>query len=54
MNDQERITDLLLIEKKMSANCDTFASECVNTQLRDTFLNIARSGSMVCSGIPKE
>ena len=27
MNDQERITDLILTEKKMSANYDTFASE---------------------------
>ena len=44
MNDQERLTDLLLTEKKMSGNCDTFASKCVNTQLRDTFLGIARSG----------
>ncbi len=44
MNDQERITDLLLTEKKMSSNCDIFASECVNTQLRDAFLGIARSG----------
>ena len=35
MNDQERITDLILTEKKMSANYDTFASECVNVQLRD-------------------
>ena len=32
MNDQERITDLILTEKKMSANYDTFASECVNVQ----------------------
>ena len=40
MNDQERITDFLCSEKKMSANCDTFASECVNLSLRDDFLNI--------------
>ena len=42
MNDQERITDFLCSEKKMSANYDTFASECVNTALRDDFLNIFR------------
>ena len=30
MNDQERITDFICSEKKMSANYDTFASECVN------------------------
>lgn len=40
MNDQERITDFLCSEKKMSANYDTFASECVNVPLRDDFLNI--------------
>ena len=42
MNDQERITDFLCSEKKMSANYDTFASECVNVALRDDFLNIFR------------
>lgn len=40
MNDQERMTDFLCSEKKMSANYDTFASECVNLALRDDFLNI--------------
>lgn len=40
MNDQERITDFLCSEKKMSANYDTFASECVNVPLRDDFLSI--------------
>lgn len=44
MNDQERITDLILSEKKMSANYDTFASECVNIQLRDEFLKILNQG----------
>ena len=44
MNDQERITDLILSEKKMSANYDTFASECVNVQLRDEYLNILNQG----------
>ena len=31
MNDQEHVTDLIFTEKKMSANYDTYASECVNT-----------------------
>lgn len=44
MNDQERITDLLLSEKKMSDNYDVFASECVNTQLRDEFVKIFTQG----------
>lgn len=40
MNDQERLTDFLCSEKKMSANYDTYASECVNLSLRDDFLSI--------------
>ena len=40
MKDQEVMTDLLLTEKKMSANYDTYASECVNAQLRDTFVSL--------------
>ena len=44
MNDQERITDLILSEKKMSSNYDTFASECVNVQLRDEYLKLFNQG----------
>lgn len=33
MTDQERITDFLCSEKKMTANYDSFASECVNISL---------------------
>jgi len=40
MNDQERITDMILTEKKMSTNYNTFASECVSDQLRDEYLSI--------------
>ena len=40
MKDQEVLTDLVLTEKKMSANYDSFASECVNTKLRDTFVEM--------------
>ena len=44
MNDQELMADLLFTEKKMSANYDTFASECVNVQLRDEFLKLLNQG----------
>ena len=44
MNDQERLTDFLCSEKKMTANYDTYASECVNVQLRDEFLKIFNQG----------
>ena len=40
MNDQERITDMILSEKKMSANYNTFASECVDDQLRNEYISI--------------
>lgn len=44
MNDQEIVTDLLLTEKKMSGNYNTFASECVNDQLRDAYVGMITSG----------
>lgn len=47
MNDQERITDLLMSEKKMSANYDTYASECVDTRLRDEYLKILNQSHTV-------
>ena len=40
MNDQERMTDFICSEKKMTSNYNTYASECVNMNLRDDFLNI--------------
>ncbi len=40
MNDQERVTDMILSEKKMSTNYNTFASECVDDQLRNEYLSI--------------
>ena len=40
MNDQERITDLILLEKKMSTNYNEFASECASPQLRSKFLDL--------------
>ncbi len=40
MNDQERVTDMILSEKKMSNNYSIFASECVDDKLRDEYLKI--------------
>ena len=40
MNDQERMTDFICSEKKMTSNYNTYASECVNMNLRDDFLSI--------------
>ena len=44
MNDQERMTDFLCSEKKMTSNYDTYASECVNIPLRDAFLGLFNQG----------
>ncbi len=44
MKDQEMMTDLLLTEKKMSTNYSLHASECVNVQLRDTFVSMLTQG----------
>ncbi|MCD8144975.1 MAG: spore coat protein [Oscillospiraceae bacterium] len=44
MTDQERMTDFLCSEKKMSGNYDIFASECVNMSLRDSFLKLLEQG----------
>lgn len=40
MTEQERMTDLIFSEKKMSDNYSIWASECTNTKLRDTFLTL--------------
>ena len=53
MNDQERITDLILSEKKMSTNYDTFASECVSDQLRDEYLKILNQSHMTQTALFK-
>ena len=47
MNDQERMTDFICNEKKMSANYDTYASECVNLALRNDFLNILNQSHQI-------
>ena len=46
MNEQERLTDFLCSEKKMSANSDAYAAECVSTNLRDDYLKIFNQGHM--------
>lgn len=53
MKDQERLTDLLSSEKKMSANYDTYASECVNEKLRDDYLRIFNQSHMTQTGLFK-
>ena len=47
MTEQEWITDLICSEKKMTANYDAFASGCVNTALREAFLNLLQQSHKV-------
>ena len=54
MTEQEWVTDLILGEKKMSGNYDTYASECVNMQLRDQFLQILNRGHSTQSDLFKK
>lgn len=51
MNDQERITDLIMMEKKMSNNYNEFASECVNPQLRQKFLDLLNQDQQIRSDL---
>ena len=51
MNDQERITDLPMTEKKMSNNYDTYASECVHPKLKDAFLTALTQGQTIQSDL---
>ena len=53
MNDQERITDMILSEKKMSTNYNIFASECVDDQLRDEYLKILNQSHMTQTALFK-
>lgn len=54
MNEKERMTDLLLTEKKMSTNYNTFASECSNTTLRDAFLTLLKNCHLMQSQLFQE
>lgn len=42
MGDKEVLTDLLSGQKFISANYNAYAGECVNTNLRNEFLNILK------------
>ena len=40
LGDKEILNDFLCSQKQIAASYNTFAGECVNPQLRSTFLNI--------------
>ena len=40
LGDKEILNDFLASQKQIAASYNTFAGECVNPQLRSTFLNI--------------
>lgn len=51
MNDQERLTDLMFTEKKLSGNYNTYASECTNLKLRSTLLQMLQAAHTTQSGL---
>ena len=51
MTDQERITDLILLEKKMTGNYNEFACECVDPSLREEFLNLLQQEHRIQSDL---
>ena len=40
MQEKEMLNDLMASQKQISASYNTFAGECVNSNLRNAFLNI--------------
>ncbi len=54
MNDQYFLTDALSSEKAISGLYNTFASECVNVNLKKTFLDILKDDHSMQTDIFKE
>jgi len=54
MGDKEILKDLLTSQKFEAGNYNTFAGECVCTQLRDDFLNILKDEHMIQSDLFNE
>ncbi len=40
ISEKELLNDFLMTQKQMTSSYNTYAGECVNTQLKNTFLNI--------------
>ncbi len=40
IGEKELLNDFIMSQKQMTASYNTFAGECVNAQLKNTFLNI--------------
>jgi hypothetical protein len=47
LGDKELLNDSISSQKLISGNYDTYANECVNTQLRDDFLCILYEEHMI-------
>ena len=54
LGDKEALSDFLATQKMISSTYNTFAGECVNTQLRDEFLNILKEEHCIQSEIFSE
>ncbi len=54
LGDKETLTDLISSQKYASSTYNTYAGECVNTQLRDDFLCILKDEHEIQSELFKE
>lgn len=51
MGDKERLNDFIASQKQIGMSYQIFAGECVNTQLRDCFLNILNEEHQIQSDL---
>ncbi|MDR1117458.1 MAG: spore coat protein [Oscillospiraceae bacterium] len=51
MNDKECLNDGLISQKQITSSYNTFAGECVNTQVRDEFLCILKEEHEIQSNL---
>lgn len=51
LGEKEILQDCLLSQKQLTDSYNTFAGECTNTQLRDTFLNILKEEHCIQSDV---
>ena len=51
LKEKEMLQDSLISQKLIAGSYNTFAGECVNVQLRDTFLNILKDEHCIQSDV---
>lgn len=51
LGEKEVLNDCLISQKQLTGSYNTFAGECTNIQLRDTFLNILKEEHCIQSDL---